>query len=509
MDGSLLKKDDKRKNDLLKLDDPKEGFNKDKIKREMLIYSFAFGILFDYFFIWDSFGINLTLFNFAMLAVLIVIIYPCVNFKNKLSYIFLIPYLLLSLSYSIYTNEVFRFLNLLLLPFLLISYIMCIKSDEISINLSFIKNVYNKIFGTIIKSLPIFLKSNKFKIKEEDIKKNSNYKYIIRGILLLMPMLFIIMFLLCSSDMLFEKFFYKLLQDFYDVRIKKIVGHVFVVFMVAIYLFALFFRIKHEKYTEYFESSTDKKETIKWNYITVATIIIGINLVYLSFSIVQFSYLYGGGNGELPLGVSYAEYARKGFFELILITLINFLIVLCCKFFTEGQTKKTERFCNVLYTIMIGFTYNILFSAYYRMNLYESKFGYTRLRVLVEAFIFLLTIILIVVLFRIWKKSFPIVKYITIITFSVYVVLNYANIDRIIVQKNVERYKVEGKLDISYINKLSYDSYFEMAKLLDMNDKTIKTEVMGYFETHRIDLVGDYDKWYEFNYYKNKFKNYK
>ena len=57
--------------------------------------------------------------------------------------------------------------------------------------------------------------------------------------------------------------------------------------------------------------------------IITLTVLLLINLVYVLFIAVQFKYFF---SGTLEDGFTYAEYARRGFFELLFVTLINLSI---------------------------------------------------------------------------------------------------------------------------------------------------------------------------------------
>ena len=87
-------------------------------------------------------------------------------------------------------------------------------------------------------------------------------------------------------------------------------------------------------------------------------------------------------NGNWNTSINLAQNARQGFFELMFITVINFAIIL----FTSANQKKEEtknvytKWMNVLMCI---FTIVIAISAFMRMHLYESEFGYTFLRLMV------------------------------------------------------------------------------------------------------------------------------
>src|SRR5690625_6914627 len=68
-------------------------------------------------------------------------------------------------------------------------------------------------------------------------------------------------------------------------------------------------QISHDKYNK------QARKVMHWNSITAMTILVMMNVVYLLFVVIQFRYFF---NNELMEGFTYASYARRGFFELIL-----------------------------------------------------------------------------------------------------------------------------------------------------------------------------------------------
>ena len=47
--------------------------------------------------------------------------------------------------------------------------------------------------------------------------------------------------------------------------------------------------------------------------------------VYTIFIVIQFKYLFSGG--VLPNGLNYSEYARRGFFELVVLSVLNIALI--------------------------------------------------------------------------------------------------------------------------------------------------------------------------------------
>ena len=83
----------------------------------------------------------------------------------------------------------------------------------------------------------------------------------------------------------------------------------------------------------------------------------------------------------------------------------------------------------------MAFTFNMLFSAHYKMSLYEQTYGFTYLRIFVHIFMLMLFMLFIVALIGIWNRKMPLNKVLIVIVLSMYILLNYINVDKIIAEK--------------------------------------------------------------------------
>lgn len=126
--------------------------------------------------------------------------------------------------------------------------------------------------------------------------------------------------------------------------------------------------------------------------------------VYLAFFISQASYMFSGFFGILPEEFTASEYAVSGFYELIEVVIINFLLLALIKAFSvEGKLVK------ILTVILMA--ESALFSTISasKIILYMSRFGYTEARTLGlwgTAVVFVGTILAIINLTTKHKKVF-------------------------------------------------------------------------------------------------------
>ncbi|MCA0758706.1 DUF4173 domain-containing protein [Paenibacillus sp. N4] len=197
---------------------------------------------------------------------------------------------------------------------------------------------------------------------------------------------------------------------------------------------------------------------VRFDPITAATFLISVNAVYLLFVAIQFSYLFGAAGGLLPEGAAYAEYARRGFAELVMVTLINIGLLMCGLHLIRRAGALAELVRKVSLTVLMGSTIVMLVSAFSRLSLYEEAYGFTQMRLLVHGFMIYLGLLLAVAVVRIWKERFSMAKVYIGISIAAYVVMNYVNVDARVAEQNIRRYEATGKIDFQYLGGLSTDA---------------------------------------------------
>ncbi|MFE6073597.1 DUF4153 domain-containing protein [Paenibacillus sp. NPDC057886] len=212
--------------------------------------------------------------------------------------------------------------------------------------------------------------------------------------------------------------------------------------------------------------------------IIVGTMLLVINCVYVLFVLVQFSYLFGAGEGHLPSDLSYAEYARSGFVELILVTGINFFILIIALQFTRSSAKIGSVVHQVLLFVLVGCSAIMLYSAFIRLNLYEQAYGYTYIRFLVHAFMIFLALLLLVAALRIRYTSIPLIRWYIVLSLAAYVAVNYVGMDNRIAELNIERYHQTGHIDASYLASLSTDAVPLLREFAQREYSNLKGEML-------------------------------
>ncbi|GFZ30221.1 hypothetical protein CSC2_07470 [Clostridium zeae] len=482
------------------MEDNKSLETKTKDGLYCILFSLLLGVTFDRLFIDKYHGISFFIFIALCIGFFLWSI-RARSVEKSFGWFLLIPIALLSFSFSVYTNQVFNLFNFLGVPILMIASSILIVNPKLKWDkASFIGEMLRRAVGDMFNNIgkPFSILKSSIKIGRT-VKMEEGKKQILIGILVSLPLLLILIVLLSSADMVFGYYFDNLTEIFNNINTGELIPHTIITLVVFFYLFAYVWSFKSEKKV----AERSLKSTVSsWGSVTIITVLIALNILYLIFTVIQFSYLYGGANVALPAGFSYADYARKGFFELAAVTCINFIIVLSCVKYINKDNTKLLKLANLLLTILVAFTLNMLFSANFKLTLYETAFGYTFLRVSVHLFMLLLFILCLVVATGIWYRKIPIMKSIIVITISMYTIINYLNIDGFIAKKNIERYNETGKVDAYYLTYLSYEAVPYLIELRDKGDNNIKTIINANLK-YRKETLDREKSWSEFNFSKN------
>lgn len=467
-----------------------------------ILFSLLLGIIFDRLFFDKAPGISYPIFIGLCIGFFLWSIRDRIRMEKSFGWFLLIPIALLSLSFAVHTENIFYLLNFLAVPILMIaSSILIVNSSLKWDKSSFISEMLRKGIANVLNNITKPFRILKASIKiERTVQMEEGKKQILIGILVSLPLLAILIILLSSADMIFGYYLANLTKIFNNINIEEFVPHTIITLVISFYLFGYVWGFKSEEKTI---GKVLDAPAVSWETVTIITVLAALNILYLIFTIIQFSYLYGGNNIALPADFTYAEYARKGFFELTAATFINFIIVLSCLKYIKKDNKRLLKIANLLLTVLVAFTLNMLFSANFKLTLYEAAFGYTFLRVSVHLFMLLLFILYLVVAAGIWYRKIPIVKSIIVITIIMYTIINYLNIDGFIARKNIERYNETGKLDAYYLTTLSFEAVPYLIKLRDKSDSHVKMVIDKNLK-YRKEVLDKQNSWTEFNFSKNR-----
>ncbi|MEU8260362.1 DUF4173 domain-containing protein [Micromonospora sp. NPDC048999] len=240
-------------------------------------------------------------------------------------------------------------------------------------------------------------------------------------------------------------------------------------------------------------STVDKPSTRRVGLLEWAPAIGALTLLFAGFVVVQFAVLFGGQRHVQEVaGLSYSEYARSGFWQLLFVTLLT-LAVLGGVSRWASREQPVER---VVLRIMLGLLSTlsvvIVASALSRMWTYQKVYSFTGERIFVMAFELLLGAVFLLILaagIRWRGRWIPG----TTVALAVAMLLGLAvlNPEDYAARRNILRYEQAGKIDAWYLRALSADATPALAKLPD----PVRRCTLSWIAK---DLKGS-DPWYAWN----------
>ena len=397
------------------------------------------------------------------------------NIKNKKALLISIPIIVLSSTYFIFDNLIFYLINIVLIPILyLIMIIWAISDFQIkSIIYKIILMIFEPLnyIGDVIRTI---LKEFNPKEKDEQIGEKKEKNNIFKAICFTGIIALIVIGLLCSADNEFAKLFSTIFKDINIFNVSELTGRIISI-IIAFFYFAGFFMNMLDKENGLKEFEKDEKTEKKESY-TIRMMITVLNLVYLVFCFTQIKVLFTEQN------IKYSEFARKGFFQLMIVSLINIVMILKANAKNLKETNKQRKYKKAMCIAMVIFTLVIIISAFARMSLYQQNYGYTRLRVLVDCALITEIILLIPTLVYILKNNINLIKTYFVIIVTMYCIVNFINIDKIIVKNNIERYKETGYIDLDYLIDMNNADIVE--QLLELKDTEFKYSEKYYAQSN-------------------------
>jgi hypothetical protein len=225
-----------------------------------------------------------------------------------------------------------------------------------------------------------------------------------------------------------------------------------------------------------------KRTPITLSMIETSIVLLGVNLMFAVFVLIQFRYFFGGHANVTVQGLTYAEYARRGFFELVAVAVLTLGLVLALDWVTVRSGSGQHRLFRGLALVLTALVGVMMFSAYSRMELYQDAYGYTPLRVSVSIFIPWLAVVFgffVLTLFRVRERIFSLGVLLCAIGFAVH--LNVMNVEGTIAQRNIDRYQAGEALDGDLLVTFSVDAFAPIWALYQ--DESAPEEVRAFAES--------------------------
>lgn len=297
---------------------------------------------------------------------------------------------------------------------------------------------------------------------------------ILRGALLSIPPLIVFGMLFAAADGVFKA----LLGRLFDFDLTHILLIGFFTFLAGGYLRGLMFgdewKIAHRAHMT----------PSRVGAVEMGTMLGIVDLLFLIFVFIQIRYLFGGSEHvRMTAGLTYSQYARSGFWQLLAVAIILLPLLLVLHWFLAPENVTAQKTFRWLAGIQIALLFVIMASAFERMRLYIQEYGLSEQRFFPTAFMGWLAVVFIWFCLTVLRGKRQHFAFGAVLAGLLLVAtLEIMNPDAYIARINVERAREGKKFDADYLTGLSADA--------------IPAIVDRWAELRHADQCALYDDWY-------------
>ncbi|HOZ38002.1 MAG TPA: DUF4173 domain-containing protein [Anaerolineaceae bacterium] len=305
--------------------------------------------------------------------------------------------------------------------------------------------------------------------KEHNPQKSKRGLAILRGVLLTIPLLLLFGLLLASADKIFSDMLGSAFDWLKFDNFDNFIPHTLIILLLT-WLGAAALWHAMTKSEKQLTIQPDKPLFKPFLGMTETSIaLISLNVLFALFLVVQFRYFFAGSANVSIDGFTFAEYARRGFFELVAVALIASVLYFSLASFTKRNTQTKKRAFSVMAGLLLAQVGVMLISAFQRLRLYEQAYGFTSLRLAAHVFMVFVGLLLLALIIMELTNSFRRLGLVLMLGFLAFaLVMVGLNEDALIAQQNLERAVQGEKLDAAYlVHGLTNDAVPTLFRYMD------------------------------------------
>lgn len=432
------------------------------------------------------YGVGFAIFAVALIVVMHGMAILAGRTGNNWAYVFLAPAIMGIAAEAVYANDVVRVVAPMLVAVSLALFSYWLMAPRVTVREVQAFWSRSVVLETLV---PAEGGDGMFK----HLSFGNHWKKMLMGAGAAVPFLLVIGALFASADPLFRK----TIGDILDVKsLPRNFWYVVRDIAVALYLGRWLWSMLSR-------SNDQRKPTFgKWDFPLDRTMIytfLGLlNALFLVFIGFQFVYFFGGDALVQQQGITYANYAREGFFQLLAVSAIVFGI----SWFVYAQTQLRQWALRGLMFALIAETGVVIVSAVRRLLLYVDTYGLTVLRwwaligICVIAFVLL---VFLVSALANWSYG-ALAKAMTVFCLYLAAGLMLVNVEAMVVRFNAARFAAHGydRLDLAYFEKLSTDAVPAMVDVYRTYSlvPAVSAEYQAIVSMQVVDPVTGYDYGY-------------
>ena len=442
----------------------------DKIVRRFSVYALFAGFIFVWFIAVENFNFGIGASVYFVGTLFLSYFYVLkkklkIDWIHNIAFVFLI---ILSIPFSIYSNRLVLAMDFSVLFFGTSYWVYSSGGKD---RKRFSNTLSDFLGGTL--GYPFMNYGSMFPamFSKEKGRKHGNAKWIILGLLIAVPIVSVVSALLLESDEMFKVMFSFIFDNFIS-KLLKYILYAIVGIPLAMAVFSCW-------YTKYDEEQRYKINRNGFGYPTgvniskkksgvapavlMYAIAIPLCVVYLLYLISQIAYFISFlAENLLPKDFTIVDYARNGFFELCIVSVINIIIILLLFALTiRTEENSLPAGIRVITVIMSLFTMIFISTALYKMFMYIQQYGYTAMRINTSIFMFFLMIVFVLTITKQFIPQFRLFPAVIVCMLVFLAGYNLADTDAFIARENIRLFEEKqiGWMGSSLVEKLDDSAY--------------------------------------------------
>ena len=227
----------------------------------------------------------------------------------------------------------------------------------------------------------------------------------------------------------------------------------------------------------------------------------GVAALFWLFLAIQLGYLFGNLPRVPASGMTFAEYARRGFGELSIVASATALLIVVSERY--GNDDGREGTLRLLTFAVIAAVLLLLGSAFRRVWLYEAAYGFTTARLYAQVYMCAVAVGLAMLSLevagdfdtgRLFRRAAAVAT-------ILFIALIYWNHEAWIASRNMDRFASTGKLDVAYLTRgLSPDAIPAIAERLPSLPEPMRSDLRrAARERYAVRSEGRQRTWFEWN----------
>jgi hypothetical protein len=321
--------------------------------------------------------------------------------------------------------------------------------------------------SAIVRSLAFAAEVQRLKRDAGEGEKRPNPIWpVVRGLVFAIPVVAFFAALLSSADLVFAQGLNDMFKLFNLENLPEYIFRAIYIVILAYLLAGVYLHAANRSGDEKL-LGLEKPIVPRFLGFTEASMVLGsVVLLFAVFVAIQFRYFFGGQANIHLDGYTFAEYARRGFGELVTVAFFALMLFLALSTIARRETSRQQTVFSALGVLLMALVAVMLVSAYQRLVLYETVYGFTRLRTYTHVFMIWVAILLacVVVLDLLQRqRAFAVAALLASLGFAFSLTL--LNVDGFIFQRNVQRFELGQDLDVGYLASLSSDAVPAMVTL--------------------------------------------